>query len=456
MTIDTSSLWPALEFALIGGAVSTVIGGALGSIAGTVEVPWRRWCVAMSVVLLAAPPAFWWIGFTKLPIGSGAFSGLLWGSVVAGIALAPISLLFVLAATREIPANAYEAARLSLPPARRVWHVLLPLLNPALAAGFLLTAILLLGESEVPFLFGFRTSMTDVVTTFSQTFDATRTAPIVIPLVVAVLMLALTIVIPLFRVLLSTSGANRGVVRKRAHSVVSAALLILPVVLLSAAGGYVLAAIGGDTLIWQRVSGWSVVAPSIAESVLCSLSALCIGIVVAYPVRRSSVATGFAVVGLLLFCIPTAVTALVWIVLGQALGGVSFPPSVAHVSRLTGLALLGFLVAYSRLPRSLEDAAQLVSLSPPRRAWSLMLPLMRPSFAAIAALTAALVFADRDVASLLLSPGESRTMLNLYLVSANAPSALVGMTALIVLATGAVVIGLSAAVPALVLLRTRD
>ncbi|HET9830594.1 MAG TPA: ABC transporter permease subunit, partial [Vicinamibacterales bacterium] len=309
MTIDTSSLWPALEFALIGAAVSTAMGGALGCIAGTVEVPGRRWSVAMSVALLAAPPAFWWIGFTKLQIASGGFSGLLWGSVVAGVGLAPISLLLVLAATREIPANAYEAARLSLPLARRVWHVLLPMVIPALAAGFLLTAILLLGESEIPFLFGFRTSMTDVVTTFSQTFDATRTGPIVIPLVVAVLMLALTIVMPLFRVLLSTSGANRGVVRKRAHSVMSAVLMVLPVVVLSATGGYVLAATGGDTLIWHRVSGWPVVAPSIAESVLCSLSALCIGIVVAYPVRRSRAATGFAVVGLLLFCIPTAVTA---------------------------------------------------------------------------------------------------------------------------------------------------
>jgi ABC-type spermidine/putrescine transport system permease subunit II len=76
------------------------------------------------------------------------------------------------------------------------------------------------------------------------------------------------------------------------------------------------------------------------------------------------------------------------------------------------------------------------------------LPALRPSLIAISALIAALVFADRDVASLLLAPGDSRLMLDLYLLSANAPSAKVGAMALVVLAAGAATITLAAAGPA--------
>ena len=160
-------------------------------------------------------------------------------------------------------------------------------------------------------------------------------------------------------------------------------------------------------------------------------------------------------VGLLLFCVPAAVVAIGWIGVGQALGGLSVPPAVAYVSRTIGLPALGFLIAYSRMPPSLDDAARLVSMSPVRRAWTLVLPLLVPSLAAASALTAALIFADRDVASLLLAPGTSRLMLNLYLLSANAPAGLLGVSALIVFAAGAAVIALAAVGPYVLRLRRR-
>ena len=220
-SIEVSSLTRSLAFALAGAAISAIIGGALGAVVGTSEVPGRKWSVALSVGLIAAPPAFWWIGLTRLPGRVRIVERLASGSGVVGVALAPITLLLVLAATREIPATAYEAARVSLGPTRRVVFVLLPLLRPAAVAGFLLTAILLLGESEIPFLFGFRTSMTDVVTTFSQTFDPGRTVPIILPLVGTVLLLGLLMARPLFAVVLSMPGGGRGIVRKRGSAFVA-------------------------------------------------------------------------------------------------------------------------------------------------------------------------------------------------------------------------------------------
>jgi len=117
--------------------------------------------------------------------------------------------------------------------------------------------------------------------------------------------------------------------------------------------------------------------------------------------------------------------------------------------------MLGFAVGYSRLPTSSEDAAALVGVSPVQRALLFVLPLIGWSLVAVSALIAALTFADRDVASLLLPPGASRLTLNLYLASANAPSSTVGILALTVLVGAVTSVTLAAAGPAL-LWRRRD
>jgi ABC-type Fe3+ transport system permease subunit len=250
--IDVSALSQTLAFALLGAAAATIVGGALGILAGTLEIPGRRWLVAFSAALIAAPPAFWWIGFTRAATLPGV-SGLAAGAALAGTMLAPIPLLLVLAAAREIPSNAYEAARLALGPATRVWFVLLPILRPALTGGFLLTAIVLLGESEIPFLFGFRTSMTDVVTRFSQTFDVGAVIPTVVPLLLTVLAAALLLIDPLFAVLLPSSRGGRGVIRKPAGAVASAAMYLLPVLVGVSLSGYARAAASAAPDVWQRL-----------------------------------------------------------------------------------------------------------------------------------------------------------------------------------------------------------
>jgi iron(III) transport system permease protein len=454
--VDVSALIPAITFALVGAAISATVGGAAGVLAGTREVRGRHWAVALSAALIAAPPAFWWIGLSRLPIGFGSLAGALSGSAVAGVALAPVTFLLVLAAAREIPSNAYEAARVSLDPTRRLWFVLFPLVRPAIIAGFLLTTILLLGESEIPFLFGFRTSMTDIVTTFSQTFDARQTVPIILPLVVTVLVLGLVMVRPLFTILLPPAAGGRGVIRKPGGAITGVGLLLLPMAGTLALGGYAWATLSSTGDVWRRApSMMTTFGASIGEPVLCALASVALAVLTAYPLRRSRAIRPLTMIGLLLFCVPAAVVAIGWIGVGQAVGGLSIAPAVAYVSRAIGLPLLGFLVAYSRVPQSLDDAARLVPMSSVARAWTFVLPILAPTLAASSALTAALVFADRDVASLLLSPGDARLMLNLYLLSANAPAAVIGATALVVFAAAGAVIALAGGIPFLLLSRRR-
>jgi ABC-type Fe3+ transport system permease subunit len=188
---------------------------------------------------------------------------------------------------------------------------------------------------------------------------------------------------------------------------------------------------------------------SVLEPVACAWIALIVTLSVAFVARRSAAMPAVLSVALMLFCVPAGIFALGWLGIGQIMGGLTIPPLTAHTSRAVALATLGFGVGYSRLPQTLEDAAALVQVSPLRRAFVFVLPLVRWSLAATAALIAALTYADRDVASLLLPPGASRLTLNLYLASANAPSAVIGTLALVAILGAALAVAFSALGPML-------
>jgi len=449
--IDASSLVQTLGFAAGGAVVATVVGGGAGMLGGTLALPGARWLLAASCVLIAAPPAFWWLGATRVSVVSwGALSGPAGGALVAGTALSPIPMLLVYAALRELPSNLYEAARAALPPVRRFTYVLIPLLRAPLVGAFLLSMIMLLGESEIPFLFGFRTVMTDIVTLFAQTFDVRQVIPLVAPLLLVVLGLGAVAARPLLRTVLASSRGAQGVIRRPSPALLTVLALAPAAAACFSLGGYALAVLPGPVLGWPgpQLQPSSVLA-SVAEPVVCAWSTVLIVVVAAYGVRSSAAMRWALWAGLLLFCVPGAIHGIGWIGVSQAFGGLDIPPGLAHASRVIGLPLLGFAIAYSRLPRSLEDAARLVPISPMRRCCVFILPLLAPSLVAAAALVAALVFADRDVPSILLAPGASRLMLDLYLVSANAPSARVGAAALVVLAGATLTVALAAAGPLL-------
>ena len=448
IAIDWSALWRTIRFAAGGAAISTIVGAALGILAGTREYPGRRWLFAVSIGPIAAPPAFWWIGAARLTAQWGNVAGPAAAALVGGLALSPVTLLLVFAALRQMPSNVYEAARIALPGVARIRIVLLPLLRSSLAGAFVLTLILLLGESELPFLFGFRTLMTDVVTAFSQTFDVSRTLPFVLPLLFVIVVLGVLVAKPLLQAVLASSRGSHGIRRRRGSVLLSVGAAMPAACLLISLSGYALPVFAGLGA-WKGASiDFTTVAVSIIEPVASAWIAILLTLVTAYPARRSRMLPYVLWAGLLLFCVPAAIYAIGWIATGLRLGGFSVPPVVAYTSRTIALGMLGFGIGYARLPASLENAARLVQISPIRRAFVFILPLIAASLMASSALAAALIYADRDVASLLLAPGASRLTLNLYLASANAPSSLIGVLAFAALGGATMTVILAAAGPA--------
>jgi ABC-type Fe3+ transport system permease subunit len=446
--IDGLSLAQSVLFALLGAICAVTVGMAAGGMIGLLDFPGRRIATLFLIVPIAAPPAFWWIGFVRVPgVPHLHMAGILPGSIVAGLCFAPVSFLLVLAAIREVPPNTYEAARLFLRPRQRFLHVLTPLLRSALVGGFLLTAILLLGESEIPFLFGFRTVMTDIITGFSRTFSLTSIAPMAATLLILVLIIAGLAVRPIFRTLLAQPRSGAGAVRRPAP----------PAILLAVAGvlavtaplaGYVLPVVRGNSLLSVKLPATlETVAWSIGEPVLCAWITMLAGVIVGYSLRHSRFMPVLLTSGFVVFCIPAAALGIGWIGLARALGNWTAPIVLVHASHLWGLALLGFAAAFARYPASLADAAALVPVSRARGALTFVLPSLAPSLAAISLLVSVLVFSDRDVASLILPPGAERLMLDLYLFSANAPAQALGVLAILTIISAVAAAVLAAAGP---------
>ena len=119
VAIEWSSFGRTLAFAVGGAAVATATGGAIGILSGLRTFPGRRGLLALSVVPIAAPPAFWWIGATRMTSAWGNANGPGPAAAIAGLALSPVTLLLVVAALRQTPSNLYEAARIALPPSAR-------------------------------------------------------------------------------------------------------------------------------------------------------------------------------------------------------------------------------------------------------------------------------------------------------------------------------------------------
>ena len=270
------------SFAVVGGAIATVVGGAIGVLFSMREFPGRPRTTSDGNCPDRGATCFLvdWRDTPDVRMGQRQRT---FRRGRGGLALAPVTLLFVFAVSARFrPICTSGSSRLSASDSTGV--VLLPLCASSLLGGFVLTVILLLGESEMPFLFGFRTGMTDIVTAFAQTFDVRQTVPHVVPLLLVMLICAGVAGRLLWPVLFASSrGAHGGFARAALCGSLLWAGVPPTACVAMAMTGYAWALFAAPFIGWSRLMiDPSAIAPSVLEPVGCAWMAMTLTLVAAY------------------------------------------------------------------------------------------------------------------------------------------------------------------------------
>jgi len=378
------------------------------------DLPWRRFWGVVSVLPLVIPSyvsAFLVVsalgprgllqqmleplGVERLP----EIYGLPGATLALGLLTYPYVLLTVRGAMENLDASLEQSARsLGYGPWRAFWHVTLPQLRPAIAAGALLVALYTLSDFGAVSLMRYETFTWSIYQQYQSAFDRS---------VAAVLSLALVAMATAILVLESRSrgrmkyyrsgsGASRraGVTRLGRWrwpaaafcGIVASLALALPVAIL----GYWLARgiAAGEALspLWSEARN-SLYGSVLAALVAAALAVPAAALLVRHPGKLSRGLEFTSYVG---YALPGVVVALALVFFGanyarpvyQSIWLLVF----AYVVLFFPVALSAVRSAMVQINPRLEEAARGLGLSPPKVMARVTFPLLRPGVLAGAAL----------------------------------------------------------------------
>lgn len=454
------ALWHSVESSALSALIATVAGAALGLLVGLADLRGR---VALSFVILLPMmipahviaiawmqmlgPASVMAGLLGLPVTPGATHPLYSREgVIALLALQQMPLVFLTfrAGLRALPRDLAEAARVAgAGPGRLLWRVVLPLLRPALVAGFALAFVSALGNFGIPALLGLPGRYVTLPVLMWQRLASSGPAVLTDLAVLAVLIGALAaIALPVQmalqrRLSVALIGAGQAPLRLglgRARPAVEAALwlllaglVLLP--LLSMAATALLPTWGvpltretatldqfREVLFRQDVT-----LRALGNSTLLAVLAGAIVAVLALalaPFLRRAGAAGQAARGLawlaeLCYALPGLVISVAFIIvflrplplLGVSIYGTHLIILGAYLSAFLAVALKPVGVARDALDPALSDAARVAGAGFWRRLLRIEVPLLAPAAASGAVLVALVAFSEVTLSSILWTRG---------------------------------------------------
>ncbi|RUA24352.1 MAG: hypothetical protein DSY76_08015 [Bacteroidetes bacterium] len=354
----------------------------------------------------------------------------------------PLAMLIVGSALRQINKGVEEAGLMSVSFERMLRKIILPLIRPAVGLSFVLIFIFSLSDFSVPAFFGLRTFTTEIFTQFSAfyNFQLATGQSIILLLISLLLMLWEGRQLQdaaFFSV--DTRGseykiyklANRFLWLKWIPVVLIVVSSLLPLLML------LVQSLSGKELTF--IDAWNIMSPTIIPSIsLAFIGAILItliGLWAAYMKERLSF--GFPNTLLLItFIVPSTV-------LGMAEIGFFNRPATNFIYASVIIILISYVGQFTfiasrimgnglrQIPKSLEEAAAVIGISPFRRFYKITLPLLFPSLIASFILAFVLSLGELGTVIMVYPPGTELMPIKLFTISANAPQALTASITLI-------------------------
>ncbi len=168
----TSAIPNSLLFAGIASSLATVFGVAAFAALATSSQRIRMTLIISAIACLLTPAflqAGAWMDFA-MKVGL-PYASLPFGAFVLSLQLWPIVTLLLLAMSRHLDTSLLESARLSLTRASTWTRVILPLLSPALALGWVAAFILALNNFIIPTTFQTHVQITEIYVEFQSLYN---------------------------------------------------------------------------------------------------------------------------------------------------------------------------------------------------------------------------------------------------------------------------------------------
>ncbi|SDT98626.1 iron(III) transport system permease protein [Stappia sp. ES.058] len=455
------ALWNSLESSFLSAVLASVAGTGLALVIGLTNVrakgalvflvlipmmiPPHVTAIAWSQALGPASPVLQWLGLAPAP--GSPHPVYTPGGLVALLALQhmPIVFLVVRAALRAFPRELSDAARVSgARGLRRLTRITLPLLAPALLAGFMLAFISALGNFGINALIGIPARYTTLPVLIWRRLAGFGPDVIANVALISVLLALVTLALVAAQGLLQRGMRNalvglpqqpRAIDLGRMRSAVEAALwsfvaltLVLPATALFATAlvrtyGLPLAA---DTFTLENFAEilfrQSVTLRAFANSTFAAAVAALVIAAISIPlgyfliVRRGTARklAGFAAAQAdIAYAVPGLVMSIAFILLflrplplfGVSLYGTLAIILIAYVGVFLAIGLKSVTAAYVQIDPSLDDAARVAGAGFARRLLRIYAPLVAPAAASGAILVFLTAYNEVTVSALLWSAG---------------------------------------------------
>ena len=434
--------------------LSFLVGLPLGILFGKSNVPGRRLLITLFTIPLLIPPYVLAVAWFHLLGRQGWVSRLFGGGdwkagsdflfSLAGCAwilfecYMPILMLLTIVFIRSVNPRLEEAALLAAKWPRVLSRITLPLILPGLLLGMLLIFLLSLGEFGVPLFLRVNVFPVETFTQFSAYYDFGAAAAAAVPLAIIALaaIFAEGVFLERKTVHVRIGQENGSGIRMETGKsrnwitalvwVFATIMVILPLLSLLRESAAIHA--------WQTAmtQGSDSIVRSLVFAAIAASALTVLGFLTGYLIHVQGLRTWrlLDTLTMLLFALPSTV-------IGIGMIGVWNRPFTNFVYASPIILILGYIIQYwflpsritlaalSRIPPSMEEAAQVMGIAWTKRITGIVAPLVRRDL--VVAWLVAYIFCLRDtgISMLVYPPGADPLTVRIFTLMANGEPAMI-------------------------------
>jgi len=387
-------------------------------------------------ILAVAYKDFFFLLFGNSNLISSFFGVIL----VLTLVFTPLSMLIIGSALSNINSQIEESGFLITSFNKVIYKIILPLIKPALISSFILVFIFSLSEFSVPAFFGVKVFTTEIFTQFSAFYNhslAILQSLFLIIICVSLLLADRKYLSKTSFLAIGNKGTKNNLYKLKKPIITNIFLttwlvvsVVLPFIVL-----FIQAFSDGTTNFFKAVE---LLLPTFASSFFLAFIGAIIIVFVGFIVANYSVKykkTDWVL--LIVFAIPSTIYGISLIkfynqpILNFIYSGYAII-IIGYVGKFSFISAKIIENALKQIPKSLDEAAQIASISNSSRIKKILIPLILPALFASFIISFIFSIGELGITIMLYPPGTEIMPIKVYTIMANAPQSLTSSMTLIV------------------------